>query len=630
MNKTKGFVAMAMCGMMVLPSIAGCGGGGAPADFTKIQVCMPTTEFTSQYYTELVNTYNQTQGQQDKVFARFMPGGANLSASLSTTLGGRSSDSQVLGVTDQYFKNYAVQNYFVSIEDLLKDESLRTKDESGNPILDFDEIPDGLVDRYRLDTATRRAGAGTNLYGIPNGDNPEVFFYNPNHLQQANMKIISVEEGDLAAYNAAHNTSYVAHGYAEYLQNPAPGENLVSSKNRAGDTVYKVFNEAIPMNWEEMVEFSKYFTPEYDTADCKAPAGVKYGFLSEWWFFMAWSVGGDCVGFNPEIGKYEFTLADSNANYLVTKNSVTVNGSSYNAGDTLKFLDKKYVAEHTGDAAISNYLADGTLYAIDSTYDAFKEFCALAMPTSKNVTTADPERPGSVTTPGYGISPNPSLFKDSSYAAYFTSGQVTMIAQEYSAANNVKTTNFSSFSACANPQYREYEGGSLDQNGNLKVIGKDGYTGQLKKVNEAEVVGNYTTGSISTAFVIPKNSGGEKEYQAAWKFIQWAASLEGQKILAKGNSKIPNQTAYAMSDEFTQRADKKFNNQLVASKLAQVSREGDWAYLEDGEWVKVWSGDLNDKVRNGLMDLDVFIETALTPTNNALKADKYKIVITTK
>ena len=85
-----------------------------------------------------------------------------------------------------------------------------------------------------------------------------------------------------------------------------------------------------------------------------------------------------------------------------------------------------------------------------------------------------------------------------------------------------------------------------------------------------------------------------------------------------------------MSDEFTQRADKKFNNQLVASKLAQVSREGDWAYLEDGEWVKVWSGDLNDKVRNGLMDLDVFIETALTPTNNALKADKYKIVITTK
>ena len=273
---------------------------------------------------------------------RFMPGGANLSASLSTTLGGRSSDSQVLGVTDQYFKNYAVQNYFVSIEDLLKDESLRTKDESGNPILDFDEIPDGLVDRYRLDTATRRAGAGTNLYGIPNGDNPEVFFYNPNHLQQANMKIISVEEGDLAAYNAAHNTSYVAHGYAEYLQNPAPGENLASSKNRAGDTVYKVFNEAIPMNWEEMVEFSKYFTPEYDTADCKAPAGVKYGFLSEWWFFMGWSVGGDCVGFNPEIGKYEFTLADSNAKsqkYKSDQNDQLARiGFFY--GDTRRFNDR--------------------------------------------------------------------------------------------------------------------------------------------------------------------------------------------------------------------------------------------------------------------------------------------------
>ena len=620
MRKAKGLLALALCGALTLPVITGCG-DDTPEGFTKIQVCMTTTEFTSQYYTELINTYNQTQGQKDKVFARFMPGGANLSASLSTTLAGKRSDSQVVGVTDQYFKNYAVQNYFVSIEDLLKDDSLRTKDENGEPIFDLEEIPNGLVDRYRLDTSTRRAGAGTNLYGVPNGDDPEVFFYNPTHLRNANMKIISVAEEDLDAYNTAHNTSYAPHGYAEYLQNPAPGENLTASKNRAGDTVYKVFNEAIPMNWEEMVEFSKYFTPEYDTDECKAPSGVEYGFLSEWWFFMGWSVGGDCVGFNPEIGKYEFTLADRNANYLVTKDGVTVNGTQYKAGDTLKFLDKKYVAEHKSDAAVSAYLEDASLYAIDSTYEAFKEFCALAMPTNKEVTTD---------TNGYGISPNPSLFKDSSYAGFFTSGRVAMVALSYSAANNVKTTAFSSFSACANPQYREYEGGSLDTNGNLKVIGKDGYTGALKHVNEVDIVGAYATGSMNTAFVIPKNSGGEAEYEAAWKFIQWAAGEEGQKIIAKGNSNIPNQTTYALSDEFTQRQGKKFDNQLAVSKLTQVSREGDWAYLEDGEWVKIWSGDLNDKVRNGLMNLDEFISTALTPTNDALKADKYKIVITTK
>lgn len=606
---------------LALLMFSGCAGVNVPEGFTKIQVCMPTTEYTSKYYTELINTYNKTQGQIDKVYAKFLPGGANLSASLSTMLAGQHSDSQVVGVTDQYFKNYAVQDFFVKIEDLLADDSLRTLDENGDPILDFSEIPASLVDRYRLDRETYYAGTGTDLYGVPNGEDPAVFFYNPGHLQEANINIISVEEEELAAYNTANNTEYVAHGYAEYLESPAPSENLVASKNRAGDTVYKVFNECIPMNWEEMVEFAKYFTPEYNTEDCKAPEGVEYGIVSEWWFFLVWSVGGDCIGFDKETGKYTFTLADKNPNYLVTKDNTTVNGTTYKAGTTLLYRDKKYVAEHKSDMDVATLLADNSLYAIPSTYDAFELFCALSMPTDKEVTQD---------TYGYGVAPNPSEFKNDSYASFFTSSRITMVARNYANTNSVKTTNFDSFSICANPQYREYEGGSLDSNGNLKVIGKDGYTGDLKQVNGVDAVGNYTTNSHTTAFVIPKNSGGEKEYQAAWKFIQWAASLEGQKIIAKGNSNIPNQSSYALSDEFTQRSGLNFTNMRAISKLSLVTQIGDWAYLEDGEWVNVWASYLNDEVRNGLMDLDEFIEIALPLTNEALKADKYKIVITTK
>lgn len=34
---------------------------------------------------------------------------------------------------------------------------------------------------------------------------------------------------------------------------------------------------------------------------------------------------------------------------------------------------------------------------------------------------------------------------------------------------------------------------------------------------------------------------------------------------------------------------------------------GDWAYFENGEWVNRWSGDYNDKVREGTMTVSEFL-----------------------
>ena len=86
-------------------------------------------------------------------------------------------------------------------------------------------------------------------------------------------------------------------------------------------------------------------------------------------------------------------------------------------------------------------------------------------------------------------------------------------------------------------QYREYKGGSVyEENGTeyLKVIGEDGYTGELETVENSKGEDVPVTGMMyaaeepnSSALCIPTNSDPEK-YEAAFKFISWAAGPEGQ------------------------------------------------------------------------------------------------------
>lgn len=621
MKKFRNAAIVLMTAVMLFAG-AGCGGGeSVPEGFKRVQFRYSGDEYSSPRYIELVNTYNATQGQEDKVYVSPLYSGADYSHNLTTTLSGRFNQSQIMLINDKYFKNYAVQDFFVNLDDLLADESTLTKDENGEPVFDLADIPAGLVDRYRVDVETRLAGAGTDLYGIPNGDNPETFYYNPTLISQAGINIVSVAESELASYNEANGTDFMPHGYAEYAADPTNGTGeLVSSQNLAGKTVYKVFNPLIPMNWEELVFFSKYFTPEYNE---NAPADARYGFVSEWWFFMGWSVGGDCIGYDDDLGQYVFTLGDTNPNYLVTKDGTHVNDSAYDAGDILNYADKTYVAENRSE--FTALIADETLYALPSTYEAFKEYCSLSMDTTQEVDKGDM---------GYGVSPSPVDLSQSSYSAYFTAGQVAIVNLAYSQGNGLNSTKFDSFGACMSAQYREYEGGSLDESGNLKVIGQsysDGeYTGALKQVNETVAVGRNSTGSITYSFVIPKNSGDEDEYLAAWKFIQWAAGPEGQAILAESNTVIPNQSSLALSAEFTERDSAKCRDLRAVSLMAQNTEQGDWSYLEDGEWVNVWANSLNTEVRNGTLTMSEFFEKVTSNTNSYLGRDTYKIVITTK
>lgn len=159
-------------------------------------------------------------------------------------------------------------------------------------------------------------GAGQNLMAVPYGVDPHFNWYNAALFKAQGINIISCPEEELPE----EYPNVQPHGYAEYKN--APFDGATSSKTLDGRTVYKVFNDCIGMNWEEMRYLLKYFSKEWNPSSTS-----NYGFVSEYWFNYGWSVGGDVMGFNGT--DYDFTLLDKSPNYLVTKDGTVINGNTY-------------------------------------------------------------------------------------------------------------------------------------------------------------------------------------------------------------------------------------------------------------------------------------------------------------
>lgn len=550
---------------------------------------------TADFYQELVDTYNENQGKVDGVYVNYKPKASNYDADLSTVFAG-TSVPDVITLSDQYFKGYTKQNYLYNIDELVKASSL-----------DLNKMPKNNVARFRINWETKTAGNDNDpLYGVPNGSNPTFLYYNVDAFEAEKINIISISEEDLDNYNSSNSTSYMPHGYAEYSEDP--GNGLVASTNINGKTVYKVFNNQIPMNWSELVNISKYLTKSYNPN-----SKTTYGFLSEWWFSHGWSVGGDCMNWDDSANQYVFTLGNEYTNYLVTKDT-TINGHSYSAGDILSYADKKYFAEN------GNAVSD-ELYALPSQYDAFAEFCALSQVEGKAVDYVGKE--------GYGVSPSPATLGSYTNARFFTAESVAIVEEAIVNLNTIQKSTEGRFRWDVAPlyQYREFEGGDVDDNGNLKIIGEDGYTGELKYVNDTAVVGKQAGGDLNDCFAVPAKAANP---EAAVKFIAWAAGSEGQAILSKSNAQTPNFTEDGLTDEFLNSDLRPCENYRVVIKAQDYEDIGDWSYVEDGQWVNYWATILNSDVRNGDMPLNKFFANQEVTDYANINLQKYLIHIAGK
>lgn len=602
MKKTIRVLALLLVVAALLGTVAGCGGKKDVGDKTVIHFAASGVKASvAPYYQELVNTYNATQGEIDKVYVEMVPSSEQISG-LDVSL--RSNYLyDVVEVGDDQFKALVLQSadYFVPLDAYMTDE-VKTA-------MQYDQIPANLINRFSMNTTAEAdgkylAGEGTQLLALPNGSNPHLLFYNKSILENCGINIVSVAEAELDAYNQANSAKLAPHGYAEYLEAPFAGAK--SSENENGEFVYKVFNNRIPMNWEETRILCRAFQKQYD---------YEYGYMSEWWFNYGWSIGGDCVGYDETKGQYVMTLGDKQNNYLATQ-AVTVNGNSYAAGEILRFEDKSWLNQNAAELA----KVEGSLYVLPSQYDATLEFNRLGIPTDKEAEAG---------IYGYGIAPNTVENRTQRFASGV---DCPFLIDSYGEALSFQKILGENLELAVPTCYREYVGGStyeVDGVEYLKVIGEnyDGtvYTGEVKVENGTPIVGRSTAASAASGFFLPKNTR-NKNYDAAFKFASWAAGPEGQKIIAKGNTLVPNQMSYALSKEFTESPDRAIANMWAGSWIAQEGDIGDYTYFTTSTWIVEWSQTFNNDVRKGLMTLQDFLAQKQTVADNSLKNMRIRIL----
>lgn len=582
MKIIKKLIATCICGaLMAVPLLAACGGSSDGAG--EITFWYTAGSTNSKIIKEMVAAYNEGQGVEDGVTVTAVNRQKIDKSSLMVDA------PNVVMIDDENFKSWALEGLYHDLTDYYETMPGNYSEE---------EIPDSLVNRFRLDkeesNGIRKAGEGADIQGLPFGASSMVFFYSLSAFESQDINIISVEEDELDGTGTYAKVK--AHGYAEYKEEPFDG--AIKSTNLAGEEVYKVFNNRIPMNWEEYRYLSKMFTQSYNPS-----SPTEYGFAQHWWFSYGWSVGGDCIGYDGS--KYSFTVADKSANWLVTaEEGVDINGTHYSAGEIVSYEDKVNTA---------NISSISGLYELPSQYDALVEFCRTTTPTDKVVD-------DDIT--GYGI----STTSDDNQATTLINGKVAGLASDISAITTLEVTYSENYDIAPAIQWKKYDDdngvyydGEEDfSNEYLKVIGEtyDGevFTGDVMEVDGTPIQGVQACYSNSNALVIPERSDSDK-YEAAWKFIRWAASAEAQEIYME-TGYVPNQTSLAMSESYTESVEGK--NYWAFANGVQNGSIGDWAYFENGEWVNDWEGVFNNQLRSGYCTITEFLNQKEAAANSAI------------
>ncbi len=587
----KKWISMTLCVLLILGTVA-CGNGGKQGNSRgKVQLTFwaVINENNQSLMKQIVDEFNETN---ENYFVKLVPKTSGYSASLGGTLKGQNPPN-IVQIDDRYFKGYVEEKYLTNLEQFFEDGKGQNGEVRKASTLDLDGVLDTAIERYRYDAETGYAGGDSPLYAMPAGLTPGVMYYNVTAMKDGGVNIISISEEEVASYNAENGTNYLAKAFEIY--DTAPAKELT-----AKDGKYYVYNNQIPMSWEELVQAASLFTKSYN-----ASSPTTYGFFNEWWFTFGWGVGGDCLEWDEEQGQYVMALGDEAKNYLVTgTDGVSVNGKSYKEGQILSYADKNYVnkvmndSSHAEYAQISAYISNQNLYELPSMRDAFQLFLQLSQSKDKNVTDD---------AMGLAISPTPSVIGNKSKTNLLTSNEVLFVVDGYASCNGLgkaMDTLKKEWDVAPLYQYREYAD-----------------NGELKKVNGTSVVGKLSTHSGSLGYAIPENS---KSKDGSWEFIEYMSSPKVQETLMKANAYVPiwesllnGETLAKCTSEYSPK------NMNALAMLTKCSSIGDWSYLEDGEWVSVWSNTLNTDVRNGEMTLEEFFNDECISKTNELLGTSY-------
>ena len=594
MKKFNKLVALLLCLVMALSVFAGCRGGEdkgedgeideegnyrPSSEIAEVEFWINGDEYELAVFTDLVNRFNAKYEGEIHVNIKQKPSDGYETA-VQTALSGSKLD--VFYVGDAGYKSYAEEGLLYDITEYVENSK----------IYDLSKMWSHVITRYKYDVDTKLSGTESGrYYGVPKDIGPTAIFYNETEFEKAGIKIISVAEDELEAYN---------NGAKDDRGNTKADVGLdgvtVKEYGYFVANGQKYFNNQIPMSWDETVEVSNVLQNSMSNPNA-------YGYFTEWWFNYGWSVGGDCIQYVPSTdagyngGWYDFTLSDATPNFIVADDvaSVTVNGNTYNAGEIISYQDKlglnstssageNYSKEIT--AEVTALVAEGKLNQLPSQREAFTEFVRLAAKTTTIVDTVD-----GVNLYGYGITPTPSsIGSDAGKAQAFAQGEIAMLVDGRWAVPYFRDPDSGvsfTWDVCPLPMYRDYD--------------VDGFGAE----REVTVHGVEAGHSGSVGLCINNNS---KLKAASWKFIEFVAGEEGQSAQAEKGFAIPLQTELANTEVFLQSGQMPRNAEIFID-AAEIQGAGDWWYLTDNAWIDDWAGVLNGDVRNGKKSMTEFFNS---------------------
>lgn len=575
-----------------------CGGGGKDDGKTaRLDFLYTGPNDVMAVYKELIDIYNNGQGKEDKLQVKGMPvAGSGIDSKLNSVLP-VSSGPDVIINSDDYFKKHTTY-----LQDL-------TGKVSGSIMNDLYESQES---RYHYNAQTTTSNANDPLYGLPVYNDATVLYYNRTALKEAGVICISVDEKDLAAFNAG--TLADANGkkksdYGITINVPAKGfyrsiNNYVHTESDMGGNAWKapssseimIFNDRIALSWDEIEDVGLLCTKSRNSK-----SATDYGYYTEWWFNYAWSVGGDCIEDMSGNGDWTYSHPDNTPNYIV-KDGATFTGSYtgtvYKAGETLDIKDiianKGDTISYYTDSSSFYYTVNGTkaevlssvsssdaLNELPSTQAAFKRFCYLAG------------------VGGLNVCPYPSAFNSTSSVAYFTSKKLAFLIEKVSNFDQIKKDASFEWGVAQMPVYKEYEEPMNPECDTVKAEGK--------------------IASHSLGYSISVRKGTPIEEKAI-KFVEWIMT-EGQAYFAQnGHVSARKSDAAVMSEKMAQKLD--CNNVDAILQSLEKSQAGDWWYMSNKSWIDIWANPLNSSVRYGKMSFDTFIYSYVTQTNESLAAFK--------
>ena len=581
--KGKRILAGAVAAFMLLTGI-GCSSGSVAAN--EVLIWAITGSDNAAWLTEMESRFEEENPDIGIVVRATF---SDYNSILNSFARGNSPD--IVYVDDEYFKRYADGGLITPLDELIDQYW------AGSDIVDVSEMWEPALSRYRYEVSNNTSDADDPLWCVPKDMDPTVLYYNEGAFEELGINVISVEKEDLAAWNAGEIADKNGKKKSDFdaltgVTVPARGY-WRSDGNWTGGTAWTrpvsgatlVFNNRIPMSWDETEDLAMLCTSSYN-----ASSPTTYGYYTEWWFNYGWSVGGDCIGDTSGDGDYVFTLNDDAPNYKVLKETA-VNGTPYAPGTEdvpvfVSYEDKHYLAQDA--AAAAELIADGAIEEYPSTLDAFTRFCAL----SRDKTASDPA--------GLAVSPKPSVVPTASDALgrFNTDGYLAMFVGYSSSVASL--SDEVDWNIAPLPVYKTYVSRFSDET--VQLGARAGH-------------------SKSTGLAVAADS---RKKEMAMKVLAFLAGTPGQTALASQHYNLPNTEAIARESYLTD-SDKNYEQLLVETRY---QGPGDWWYMLDREWIANWSEPLNqnaNSVRNSGMTLSEYFAAVVDRTNRDLQIYKEAI-----